>query len=157
MAVSHAQFVSLCRARSTLATISEKRISVEEVARQACISPFHFIRQFRALFGTTPHQYRIESRLSQAKLLLAKNEHSITEVCFEVGFESLGSFSDLFTRRVGMTPSQFRMSVRATVQVPSCFSPVYFPGCLSLMAKLPPDAFRNFQEANLSRSPVQSA
>ena len=88
----------LCRARDALA---ETGMPVRQVARAAGISPFHFIRTFEALFGVTPHQFRIQSRLDEAKLLLAKGQHSVTEVCMEVGFSSLGSFSDLFTRRTG--------------------------------------------------------
>jgi len=69
------------------------------------ISPFHFIRQFEALFGLTPHQFRIQSRLDHAKHLLAMGRTSVTDVSMEVGMSSLGSFSDLFARRAGATPS----------------------------------------------------
>ena len=64
-----------------------------KVAREAAISPFHFIRQFEAVFGVTPHQYRIGRRIERAKHLLAAGQHSVTDVCMEVGFSSLGSFS----------------------------------------------------------------
>ena len=74
----------------------------------AAVSPFHFIRQFQALFGETPHQYRIRARLERAKDLLESSDYSVTDVCMEVGFSSLGSFSDLFARRVGMAPSVYR-------------------------------------------------
>ena len=93
------------------------------------ISPFHFIRQFEAVFGVTPHQYRIDARLDAAKRLLAAGQHSVTDVCMEVGFSSLGSFSALFTRRVGEAPSAYRQRVRAKADLT--------PGCLSLMGRLP--------------------
>ena len=120
------------------------------IAREVAISPYHFIRQFEAVFGMTPHQFRIQSRLNRAKLLLAMGEHSVTEVCMEVGFSSLGSFSDLFTRRFGSSPSAYRRRARAMVQVPGNFPQELFPGWLSLMGALPVSAFRNFQEARPS-------
>ncbi len=79
------------------------------------MSPFHFIRQFEALFGVTPHQFRIRSRLDHARRLLAADRHSVAEVCMEVGMSSLGSFSDQFTRRVGETPSEYRERARAVI------------------------------------------
>ncbi|MEO8658745.1 MAG: AraC family transcriptional regulator [Bryobacteraceae bacterium] len=140
-------FRRLCQARELLAEVREQPLSIRDVARRTGISPFHFIRQFEALFGVTPHQFRIQSRLDQAKLLLAKGHHSVTEVCMEVGMSSLGSFSDLFWRRVGTTPSAYQRSARVMVQVPGILPPKLFPGCLSLMGMLPRAAFRNFREA----------
>jgi AraC-like DNA-binding protein len=112
------------------------------------MSPFHFIRQFEALFGVTPRQFRIGARIDRAKLLLAQGEFSVTEVCLEVGFSSLGSFSDLFARRVGAPPSDYRRRARVMVRVPGFAPPELFPGCLSLMGRLPASAFRNFREAS---------
>jgi AraC-like DNA-binding protein len=148
MLLRHDTFSRLCRARELLENVPwGQPISIKAVARDVGISPFHFIRQFEALFGLTPHQFRIQSRLDQAKLLLAKGRHSVTEVCMEVGFSSLGSFSDLFTRRIGSPPSAYQRRARAMVQVPGIFPRDLFPGCLSLMGRLPPSAFRNFREA----------
>ena len=132
-------FWSLCRARDLLREVPEHPLSVEDVAREVAISPFHFIRQFEALFGLTPHQFRMRSRLDRAKQLLAEGRHSVTYVCMEVGFSSLGSFSELFKRRVGTPPSAYRRRLRPMVQVPQ--------GCLSLMGRLPAAAFRSFREA----------
>ena len=147
MLLRHDAFNRLCRARDMLREVSELPVSIEEVAREVRISPFHFIRQFEAVFGSTPHQFRIQSRLDHARRLLAIGEHSVTEVCMEVGFSSLGSFSDLFTRRVGEPPSAYQRRVRAMVQVPGTLPPPLVPGCLSLMGSLPPSAFRSFREA----------
>src|SRR5579872_5770987 len=110
---------------------------VPQVARKTGMSAFHFIRQFEALFGVTPHQFRIETRLDRAKQLLALGNHSVTDVCLEVGLSSLGSFSDQFARRVGTTPSAYRQKARVMVQVPGTLPVKLFPGCLSLMAALP--------------------
>ncbi len=147
MQLDRAVFRNLCQARDLLAEISEQRLSVQQIARHACMSPFHFIRQFDALFGLTPHQFRIKSRLDRAKMLLAAGNHSVTDVCMEVGFSSLGSFSDLFARRTGATPSAYQRRARVLVQIPGAFPQQLFPGCLSLMAQLPASAFRNFEEA----------
>ena len=108
------------------------------------ISPFHFIRQFEAVFGTTPHQFRIARRIDRATRLLALDAGSVTDVCMEVGFSSLGSFSTLFARRVGESPSRYRARARRLVQVPalSRFDPT--AGCLSLMSHLPWSAFSQF-------------
>ena len=137
-----------CRARDLLREVPGQPVSIRDIAREVQVSPFHFIRRFEAVFGLTPHQYRIRSRLDRAKFLLARGEQSVTEVCVEVGFSSLGSFSDLFTRRVGTTPSAYQRHARVLVQAPGPFPRQLFPGCLSLMAFLPPDAFRNFREAS---------
>ncbi|MGK3987708.1 AraC family transcriptional regulator [Sorangium sp. So ce136] len=138
---------NLCRARDLLSEVHESRLSIEDVARQAAISPYHFIRQFEAVFGVTPHQYRIRRRLELAKQLLAAGQHSVTDVCMEVGFSSLGSFSALFAQRIGVPPSAYRRRLRAMVQVPGRLPWELIPGCFSLMGRLPPDAFRSFREA----------
>jgi AraC-like DNA-binding protein len=140
-------FRRLCLARDLLYEVPERSPSIEDVAREIGISPFHFIRQFEAVFGATPHQFRIRSRLDRARHLLALGEYSVTEVCMEVGFSSLGSFSDLFTRRIGTTPSAYRRRLRAMVQVPGIVPPELIPGCLSLMGRLPPDAFSQFSRS----------
>jgi AraC-like DNA-binding protein len=147
MLFRHDVFNWLCRARELLGDVREPRLSIRDVARETGMSPFHFIRQFEALFGITPHQFRIQSRLDRARLLLAGGNFSVTDVCMEAGFASLGSFSALFTRRVGTSPSAYRGRARVMVRVPALLRAELFPGCLSLMGRLPPSAFRNFREA----------
>ena len=126
----------MCQARDRLRDGCRSSLSIADLAREAHISPFHFIRQFEALFGVTPHQYRIHSRLDLAKRLLASGELSVTDVCMEVGFSSLGSFSTLFAARVGESPSAYRRRVRPLILVPERRREL-MPGCLSLMAWLP--------------------
>jgi AraC-like DNA-binding protein len=110
-------FRGLCRARDLLAEIREHPLSIRDIAREALMSSFHFIRQFETLFEITPHQFRIQSRMETAKHLLAIDQTSVTDVWMEVGMSSLGSFSGLFARRVGTSPSEFRRRARTMVQV----------------------------------------
>jgi len=132
----HEGFRRLCRARDLLLETRERPLTIHELARDVQISPFHLIRQFEAVFGATPHQFRQASRLELARQLLASGQHSVTDVCMEVGFSSLGSFSTLFAQRVGETPTAYRRRTRTLVSVPGRFSPLT-PGCLSLMGMLP--------------------
>jgi AraC family transcriptional regulator len=85
-------------------------LTLSDMAAVACLSPFHFLRAFKQLFGLTPHHYLTQKRLERAQFLLAKTEHSVTDICFEVGFESLGSFSALFRRYTGLSPRDYRKS-----------------------------------------------
>jgi AraC-like DNA-binding protein len=101
------------------------------MAERAELSRFHFVRAFRQEFQTTPHRYLQERRIERAKQLLAAGSLSVTDVCFEVGFESLGSFSTLFRRLVGLSPGSYRarrlvavpalQPARPAVFVPTCY------------------------------------
>jgi AraC-like DNA-binding protein len=142
MLIQGATFRRLCRARDLLHEVHEP-ISIAGLARQAGMSQFHFIRQFEAVFGSTPHQLRIQARIERAKDLLLRDRASVTEVCMDLGFSSLGSFSSSFARRVGMSPSDYRRSMRMLTQVQA---QLISPGCYAMLAFLPPEAFRNFGE-----------
>lgn len=133
MLLRHEGFRRLCLARERLQDLDDPAPAIEQLARDVGISPYHFIRQFEAVFGVTPHQYRIQARLDRAKALLATRERSVTDVCMEVGFSSVGSFSALFARRFGEAPSAFRRRVRLHDLT---------PGCLSLMGDQPDRSFR---------------
>ena len=146
-------FRRLCEARELLVNALDCEMTIADAARVAGLSPYHFIRRFEALFGQTPHQLRIQARLDRAKWLLARGQHSVTEACMEVGFSSLGTFSDLFTRRMGETPSGYRRRVRRTVSMagltlPGAVPEPFFPGCLSLMTCLPESAFAIFEKSS---------
>jgi AraC-like DNA-binding protein len=102
----------------------------EELARRAGMSRFHFLRRWKEAFGVTPHEDLTRLRIARAKWLLATDRASVTEVCFEVGFSSLGSFSTLFAERVGCPPSAWRRYYQVTsaiydrsaLVIPWCFS-----------------------------------
>ncbi|MDP1932397.1 MAG: AraC family transcriptional regulator [Gammaproteobacteria bacterium] len=123
----------LCHARDLLRTCEAAPLSVHEVARQSGFSCFHFIRLFKAVFGETPHQYQVQAQIEKAKQLLILTDSSVTEVCMAVGLSSLGSFSALFSRRVGMSPSAFQQRYRPAPGEPRQLPPSLIPGCFSLM------------------------
>jgi AraC-like DNA-binding protein len=81
---------------------------VSEIARTACLSPFHFHRLFAAAYGETPHRYITRLRLERAAALLHGSECGVAGVALDCGFESVGSFTTLFTRRFGTPPARFR-------------------------------------------------
>ena len=82
-------------------------IDLDMISRQALISRFHFHRIFRQVYHHTPHQYITRKRIEKAKDLLAENK-PVLDVCNEVGFESVGSFSTLFKKEIGFAPTYFR-------------------------------------------------
>ena len=96
-------------ARDTIAACYDQPIQLGDIALAASLSPNHLLRSFKALFGQTPYQYLVGERLRRARGLLVHSERSITEICFDVGYESLGSFSTLFARRYGLSPQAFRL------------------------------------------------
>ena len=83
-------------------------LSLDQIAGIACLSPHHFLRLFKQLFAITPHQYLTCRRLERARKLLMKTEMPIMEICLEVGFVSLGTFTSLFRRMHGASPGQYR-------------------------------------------------
>jgi AraC family transcriptional regulator len=83
-------------------------LTLDDIARSACLSPFHFHRVFKAVFHETPHEYLRRRRLERAARLLRETEDSVTEICLDSGFESPGSFSTLFRARFGASPREFR-------------------------------------------------
>ena len=123
----------LGRARDLLYQGLDQKLTLEQLAREAAFSPGQFIRAFKAVFGQTPHQVRIDARLDLAKRLLITGSMPVTDVCAAAGFSSLGTFSHVFRRRVGSSPSAFRREARTLVQVPGTLPPKLYPGCLTLM------------------------
>lgn len=98
----------LHRAKDFMASCYEQPLTINEIARIACLSPNHFLRTFQQAFQETPHQYLTSLRIDRAQTLLHQSSLSVTDICFAVGFASLGSFSSLFKRRVGISPEQYR-------------------------------------------------
>ena len=117
---------ALRRARQLIDTQYAQPLDLDELARSANFSRYHFLRAFRRAFHSTPHEYLTRKRIERAKELLAESELTVTEICFEVGFESLGSFSMLFHKIVGWSPSIYRaraweMRKNPLKFIPNCY------------------------------------
>ena len=91
---------------------SHRPIDLEHAAKQADISPFHFLRLFSSVLGVTPHQYLVRSRLRHAARLLADDQNSITDIAYDVGFGDLSNFVRTFHRAAGVSPRRFREASR---------------------------------------------
>jgi AraC family transcriptional regulator len=99
----------LYRARDFIEANLETPLSLNAVAEVAFLSSHHFLRTFQQVFGETPRQYQIRRRMEKVRVLLRYTEVSVTQICFDLGFESLGSFSWLFRKLHGVSPSQYRL------------------------------------------------
>jgi AraC-like DNA-binding protein len=114
----------MLRARDAIDRAFAQPLDIANLAEIANVSEGHFIRTFRATFGETPHRYLQRRRVERAMFMLCETERSITDVCLDVGFNSLGTFSRTFRDVVGVTPSEYRD--RAEVKaVPTCFTMAY--------------------------------
>jgi AraC-like DNA-binding protein len=98
----------LRRVRDRIDREYAKPLDVEALARDAHMSAGHFSREFRTAYGESPYSYLMTRRIERAMALLRRGELSVTEVCFEVGCSSLGTFSTRFTELVGVSPSVYR-------------------------------------------------
>lgn len=118
------RLIRLCQARDLLRDVGEGELSIDQIASSVAISRYHFIRQFKAVFGEAPSRFRTRARLDRARDLLVRGDESVTDICMAVGFSSLGSFSTLFASRFGQSPSTFRQRLHgATDQLqPHCMS-----------------------------------
>jgi AraC-like DNA-binding protein len=114
----------LRRARDLTDSDFAQPLTLDAMAKAANLSKFHFARAFAAAYGETPRAYLTRRRIERSKDLLRAANLTVTEICFLVGFESLGSFSSRFRDLVGMSPSDYRQSVTASggpPQIPGCF------------------------------------
>jgi AraC-like DNA-binding protein len=109
-------------------------IDLGSISRKACISRFHFHRLFTQVYNKTPHQYLTRKRISLACELLNDEKLSVTEICNSIGFESMGSFSVLFKKEIGISPRTYRNNALLKKEqvkkspdsfVPFCFLNVY--------------------------------
>ena len=111
----------LLRARDAMDRAYASPLDVPTLARIACVSEAHFIRTFRATFGETPNRYLQRRRVERAMFLLRSTDLSVTDICMEVGFSSLGTFSRVFREVVGEPPSSYRQRGPLPA-APSCFT-----------------------------------
>jgi len=111
----------LLRARDAMDRTYAQPLDVPTLARLAHVSEAHFIRTFRATFGETPHRYLQRRRVERAMFMLRETDRSITDICLDVGFNSLGTFSRTFTEIVGEAPTEYR--ARGDVFLaPTCYT-----------------------------------
>src|SRR5204863_9451170 len=103
-------------------------LGVDDLAQAAGLSRAHFSREFRRAFGETPHAYLLTRRLERAASLLRMTDHSVAEICFSVGLQSLGSFTSSFTRTYGLSPTAYRLAFPPAshqARIPSCVLRAY--------------------------------
>jgi transcriptional regulator GlxA family with amidase domain len=113
----------LLRARDAMDRTYAEPLDVPALARIACVSRAHFIRTFRATFGETPHRYLQRRRVERSMWLLRESDRSVTDICRDVGFASLGTFSRTFREIVGQSPVAYRRGTEpAPGAVPPCFT-----------------------------------
>ena len=117
------ELAKLRRVRDRIDREYAQPLDVEALARGVAMSAGHLSRQFRLAYGESPYAYLMTRRIERAMALLRRGDLSITDVCFDVGCASLGTFSTRFTELVGMSPSAYRLREgRATEGMPSCVS-----------------------------------
>ena len=119
------QIAHLRRAKDLVDRSYAEPLDVLALARHAHMSPAHFARQFKEAFGESPHQYVLTRRVERAMELLRETQCPVTEICFRVGFKSLGTFSRTFRGIVGESPSVYRARFRgagAELRVPACWA-----------------------------------
>jgi AraC-like DNA-binding protein len=139
----------LLRARDAMDRAYAEPLDVRAVAAVAHISAAHFSRSFRATFGETPHRYLQRRRVERSMFLLRETDRSVTDICLDVGFTSLGTFSRTFREIVGETPSGYRVAN----------GPMVAPNCFQMMAMRPLVAARvpvrssSFGEAVVAATP----
>jgi AraC-like DNA-binding protein len=114
----------LLRARDLADARYAQALDVDDMARAAGLSRAHFSRAFRRAFGVSPHAYLLTRRLERAAALLRNTDRSVTEICFDVGLQSVGSFITSFKRAFGATPSAYR------ARFPPASANAIVPGCI---------------------------
>jgi transcriptional regulator GlxA family with amidase domain len=113
--------VLLRRVRDRIDREYEQPLDVEALARGVNMSAGHLSRQFRLAYDESPYSYLMTRRIERAMALLRRGDLSVTDVCFAVGCQSLGTFSTRFTELVGMPPSTYReQAALATAGLPPC-------------------------------------
>ena len=117
----------LLRARDAMDRAYAEPLDVRGIAAVAHVSEAHFIRSFRAVFGETPHRYLQRRRVERSMFLLRETDRSVTDICLDVGFTSLGTFSRMFREIVGETPSGYREGN----------GPIVAPNCVQMAATRP--------------------
>jgi len=136
----------MLRARDAMDRTYAQPIDIPALARIALVSQAHFIRTFRATFGETPHRYLQRRRVERSLFLLRETPRSITDICLDVGFGSLGTFSRTFRDIMGESPSEYRARSVARA-VPTCFTMAWTRPSASFESRPGGGAYSTFGEA----------
>ena len=139
----------LLRARDAMDRAYAEPLDVRALAAVAHVSEAHFIRTFRATFGETPHRYLQRRRVERSMFLLRETDRSITDVCLDVGFTSLGTFSRTFREIVGETPTEYRVG-HGPIAAPNC---VWMAGTRPVVAAGVAMRSSSFGEAEAAAAP----
>lgn len=118
----------LLRAKDVMDARYAEPLTVADLASVAGLSKSHFSREFRRVYGESPHQYLLTRRLERAATLLRTTDYDVARICHSVGLSSLGSFTTSFTRIHGMTPTAYRASMppaASLAQIPDCVAMTY--------------------------------
>jgi AraC-like DNA-binding protein len=135
----------LLRARDLADARFFEPLTVADLARVAGLSPAHFSREFRQTFGEPPHRYLLTRRLERAAALLRNTDRSVTDICFDVGLTSVGSFVTSFRRAHGLTPQAYRAAFPPAVRL------IRVPDCIAKAHGRPQN--RTFREAAAAPPP----
>ncbi len=126
---TNSQFKKLSLGRDFIADNYSAPFSLSNVAKSSHMSPYHFLRAFKKVYGETPNAFLIRLRIEKAKNILITENLSISEVCEQVGYISLGSFSTRFLEQVGMPPSLYRRKLWALSAEPFRYPSQAIPAC----------------------------
>ena len=127
----------LRRVRDRIDRDYARPLDVEALAREVHVSAGHLSRQFRAAYGRSPSSYLMTRRIERAMTLLRRGDLSVTDICFEVGFSSLGTFSTRFSELVGVSPSRYRQDAER-ISIPPCVTKRVSRPIRNREAPLPP-------------------
>ena len=138
----YATLTKLCLARDALKENTDQKISVKSLAHEIGMSQYHFIRLFSAVFGLTPHRYRIVNQLDRAKNELISSQKSVTDIAFDCGFSSLGTFCSVFKQYAGMPAKAYRDTYCLSRSIPQHMPENLIHSCFGLMSGLPNSNFK---------------
>lgn len=122
-------FKRIIRAKELIDDCCTEAVDINRLAKESFYSPFHFIRTFKNIYRITPHQYLTSRRIDKAKELLPLDGSTVTKVCYDLGFQSLGSFSSLFLRHTGKSPAAYRDEKRRKIILSINFPEKFIPYC----------------------------